>query len=806
MIRRDRRAAVTRKRTAGSYLLRGGIVATLALTLAMTGAGITFALWSSSASLETDASTAELALTAENFSSTDFTFRNHALKTRSSVTITNTTNTASELAADLTLAFGTTAGSSAALAQSVSVKVWRVSAGTNCTTATLADSDAEGSGTWALFPSITETALLKHGQQAQYCIESAATDGERSGLASVTGSATISPQITAKLTAGNFTATAVKVASQKTNYIYPAHNQPAPSTWYNVVNTGANQRCVDVGGGNGANGTAIINYRCKLDGTLNQDWGLVTASYAPRYVKIVTRYTSGSSPAQNLAIGPTSSGAVQVQTPDANSRAQQWQFQLRSNSGTTDTFQIVNRDSGLCLQGNATEESAIVLRECDGSALQGFTLAPRLQVAPVLTLACVDTGAGVTFSWTGKAIEEYKLEVAQVGSSTFVPLKTVPFGSESVMVLPGDMASGAPTGSYAVRAKWRNHELGSTTLWNEKAGAEPSLACKAQTDLAVAVDSVTPGTVEAGDSPPVVWEFTVTNTGKVSSAAGNIAVQLPAATGFSVSSSLGTCSIAGSAGSCMMNNLAPGASGTVTVTGSQKIVAPVSVKATVALTGTVTDINSSNNSDSRAVAVQDTTAPTKPALELSNTTATSTTLTWSGSTDAVGVTEYRIYRNESATPIKVQLTAAGPMYIDTGLQPNTKYTYSVAAVDAQGHQSVHSDAKSTTTLQLNLEPDVGCTNMGLFQDGFRLDWAASDLDDVEYIASWRTNINIDNWVTHPDAVSSGQVFVYDNGGIRIGSNVKEIRIDAVYGGITYPGTVRKVSYGWFFGDLAKCGS
>lgn len=63
----------------------------------------------------------------------------------------------------------------------------------------------------------------------------------------------------------------------------------------------------------------------------------------------------------------------------------------------------------------------------------------------------------------------------------------------------------------------------------------------------------------------------------------------------------------------------------------------------------------------------DTTAPTAPtALVSSNTTQTNTTLSWTASTDAVGVTGYIVYRNEVevGTPTTTSFT-------DTGLTANT---------------------------------------------------------------------------------------------------------------------------------------
>ena len=68
-------------------------------------------------------------------------------------------------------------------------------------------------------------------------------------------------------------------------------------------------------------------------------------------------------------------------------------------------------------------------------------------------------------------------------------------------------------------------------------------------------------------------------------------------------------------------------------------------------------------------------------------------LTWTESTDNVGVTGYNIYRDG------VQVgTAETTGYSDTGLQSNTTYGYYVEAYDAAGNESGSSDTASATTL------------------------------------------------------------------------------------------------------------
>lgn len=89
----------------------------------------------------------------------------------------------------------------------------------------------------------------------------------------------------------------------------------------------------------------------------------------------------------------------------------------------------------------------------------------------------------------------------------------------------------------------------------------------------------------------------------------------------------------------------------------------------------------------------DSTAPTVPTALTANTiTMTSVNLGWSASTDNVGVTAYRIYRNGAQVG-----STSNTSYTDNGLTPATAYSYTVAALDAAGNVSGQSTAVSATT-------------------------------------------------------------------------------------------------------------
>jgi chitodextrinase len=89
----------------------------------------------------------------------------------------------------------------------------------------------------------------------------------------------------------------------------------------------------------------------------------------------------------------------------------------------------------------------------------------------------------------------------------------------------------------------------------------------------------------------------------------------------------------------------------------------------------------------------DTTPPSVPAnLAGTAISATQINLSWTVSTDNIGVTGYKIYRNGTQVG-----TSAGTNYSDTGLTASTQYSYTIAAYDAAGNNSTQSSVVKVTT-------------------------------------------------------------------------------------------------------------
>jgi hypothetical protein len=97
-------------------------------------------------------------------------------------------------------------------------------------------------------------------------------------------------------------------------------------------------------------------------------------------------------------------------------------------------------------------------------------------------------------------------------------------------------------------------------------------------------------------------------------------------------------------------------------------------------------------------AIADTTPPSQPTgLTATAATSSQINLKWTASTDNVGVTGYRIYRSTTNTTSSLITTVTTTSYGDTGLSPNTNYTYYVVAIDAAGNTSPQSANASATT-------------------------------------------------------------------------------------------------------------
>ncbi len=115
-----------------------------------------------------------------------------------------------------------------------------------------------------------------------------------------------------------------------------------------------------------------------------------------------------------------------------------------------------------------------------------------------------------------------------------------------------------------------------------------------------------------------------------------------------------------------------------------------------------TETCSTCSQDCGTCPVNDTQPPTVPTnLSATAVSSSQINLSWTASSDNIGVTGYRVYRGGT------QITTMGTnSYSNTGLSPNTTYTYYIVAYDAAGNNSNQSSQASATT-QSAVTPPAG---------------------------------------------------------------------------------------------------
>mgnify|MGYP001794496856 FL=1 len=155
-------------------------------------------------------------------------------------------------------------------------------------------------------------------------------------------------------------------------------------------------------------------------------------------------------------------------------------------------------------------------------------------------------------------------------------------------------------------------------------------------------------------------------------------------------------------------------------------------------------------------ATPDTEAPTTPTnLAASNVGSSSVTLSWTASTDNIGVAGYDIYNGGS-----VIASAAGSAtsFNVTGLSPTTAYAFSIRAKDAAGNQSAASNTVNVTTT------DVSACTGGItsfpYSEGFEGNigaWTQATGDDLNWtVQSGGTPSNN----TGPSGAAAGSNYIF----------------------------------------------
>jgi len=140
-------------------------------------------------------------------------------------------------------------------------------------------------------------------------------------------------------------------------------------------------------------------------------------------------------------------------------------------------------------------------------------------------------------------------------------------------------------------------------------------------------------------------------------------------------------------------------------------------------------------------------APTIPSnLSATAISSSQINLSWTASTDNVGVTGYKIYRCQDAgcSPTTQVATSPTNSYSDTGLIANTTYVYKVAAYDAAGNVSEQSSFASATTQGASGQTifftesfdDSNFSSRGWFDNSLAIDTNTKQAGAASALFSW----------------------------------------------------------------------
>ena len=152
----------------------------------------------------------------------------------------------------------------------------------------------------------------------------------------------------------------------------------------------------------------------------------------------------------------------------------------------------------------------------------------------------------------------------------------------------------------------------------------------------------------------------------------------------------------------------------------------------------------------------DTIAPSIPTgLTATVVSSSQINLSWTASTDNVGVTGYKVFRN--GTQIATVTTTS---YSDTGLTPSTTYSYTVSAYDAVPNNSTQSASVSATTQSIPT-PDFPVLLLGT-----TLPEEKTAMVSVTKPAN-ASEANITMVAYDPDFPDEGELYINGNGPIRL---------------------------------------
>jgi len=169
--------------------------------------------------------------------------------------------------------------------------------------------------------------------------------------------------------------------------------------------------------------------------------------------------------------------------------------------------------------------------------------------------------------------------------------------------------------------------------------------------------------------------------------------------------------------------------------------------------------------------ISDTTAPSTPTnLRATVVSSSEISLSWSASTDASGISGYNIYRSTGAGlfTFLTSTTGTGTTYVNTGLTPNTSYSYRIAARDASsnGNISQQSLSETVTTSPVSATGAINC-DLGTLRTAITNASAGSTITCNPGSWTWNGTLSINKGIILKGAPNNGTVITSNTSGYLI---------------------------------------
>lgn len=437
--------------------VRIGAITAIAGFLALGGGSAGWAYWTTQATAQVPAATADLTVAPSGFASLAKTFTNDSLVHTGSVTVTNTTSSTSTQRAAVTLTLSAT-GQSAAYLQNFAIVMW-VSTPANPCTAAATPGTALITSSWGATSSWTTPAGqgFAVGEARAYCVRT--TAASREAVSTAAGAASFTPQIAGSIVLGAFAGTASQTTTQSTSQIFPFVGLPdAPTRFWWVRSlagsTGLPNYCASASGATPAAGSAVNASWCKTSGAAVQGWQILSVATKPQYVRIASR--------PNIGLFMTGDTGVRLQVA-SGAAAQNWQIQQAPNG-----LQIVNDASGLCLtvpSGTAENVGQLTLSPCANIRSQWFDITLQLS-PPDCTYSSGGTGNYTVTVYGAQSDVVFQLRIGGTVTFTsqrsngthvfFIPRTAFPAGTSTMDILEsgttvayGSITKGSSTSTFS---------------------------------------------------------------------------------------------------------------------------------------------------------------------------------------------------------------------------------------------------------------------------------------------------------------------------------------------------------------------